>query len=169
MSFFQGYTRHTIKEICHRAPLISKTVGQTPKRYHTLLHKKMASLHFRKILLYFIAQTLSESHMQLHESLTDFSLKHPGELYCFRMEHRGCNSILLKWGLEQFEPVLSFFCVQVRFMPMQSLMLVCWMWNSRHWIMGFEELSCFWENLWWDCHKWNCDFVWSFLLLLYWV
>lgn len=95
-----------------------------------------------------------------------FSLKHPGELTCFRMEHRGCNSILLKWDLEQFEPVLSFSCVQVRFMLMQSLIVVCWMWNSRHWIMGFEELSCFWENLWCDCHKSNCDLVWSFLLSL---
>lgn len=83
----------------------------------------MASLHFRKFLLYFIPQTLSESHMQLHESSTVFwYLKRPGKFYYFRMEHRGCNSILLKWDLELFEPVLSFFSVWTRFMLMQSLM-----------------------------------------------
>lgn len=83
----------------------------------------MASLHFRKLLLYFLGQTLSESHMQLHESLTIFQcLKHPGKLNCFRMEHRYCNSVLLKWDLEQFEPILSFFCAWTRFMLIQGLM-----------------------------------------------
>lgn len=103
--------------------------------------------------------------MQLHESLTVFQyLKHPGKLDCFRMEHSSCNmlcSILLKWDLKEFEPLLSFFCVWARFMLMQSLLADVL--NVKFKALTLWDLrTCFWENLWSDCHKSNYDLVSKF-------
>lgn len=33
-------------------------------------------------------------------------------------------------------------------------------------MMGFEELAYFWENLWQDGPKWNCNIVWNFFAVI---